>query len=390
MENTKLVQEFGVNLIDNELIIRFEKLIGQKAHVFLKRGIFCGHRDFNNILDLIEKKKPFYIYTGRGPSSQSLHLGHLIVLEFTKYLQDVLNVPVIIQMTDDEKYLKNDKTLEEIKEYTNENIKDLIAIGFNPNKTFIFQNTEYISNLYPTILKLQKNCNISEVKSSFGISLSDKMGTICFPLNQAAPAISSSFPGILENKMQCLIPCALDQDVYFRITRDICQRINESKPCLILSTFLPDLRGPKKYETIKLSDNKNSTKSLAELSKMSSTNNVDTNPAVIFLNYSNKQIENIINKHAFSGGKETIEEHRKYGGDINMDMTIRYLQFFYKDDERLEEIKNEYKSGELLSGEIKQILIKTLQEKIENFQNNRSKIDNELIKKFKSIRRIIN
>lgn len=39
------------------------------------------------ILDLYEAGKKFYLYTGRGPSSDSLHLGHLIPFHFTKYLQ---------------------------------------------------------------------------------------------------------------------------------------------------------------------------------------------------------------------------------------------------------------------------------------------------------------
>ena len=46
-----------------------------------------------------------------------------------------------------------------------------------------------------------------------------------------------------------------------------------------------------------------------------------------------------INKHAFSGGKDTIEEHRRLGGDITVDISFQYLSFFLEDDERLEQIK---------------------------------------------------
>ena len=41
-------------------------------------------RDLNMILDLYEAGEKFYLYTGRGPSSESLHLGHLIPFMFTK------------------------------------------------------------------------------------------------------------------------------------------------------------------------------------------------------------------------------------------------------------------------------------------------------------------
>ncbi len=46
-----------------------------------------------------------------------------------------------------------------------------------------------------------------------------------------------------------------------------------------------------------------------------------------------------INERAFSGGKETIEEHRTEGGDCEIDVSYQYLRFFMDDDERLEQIR---------------------------------------------------
>lgn len=83
----KLIVRFGSSRIAPELIQRMEKLTGKKAHPWLRRGIFFSHRDFEAILDLYEAKKPFYLYTGRGPSSDALHMGHLIPFMFTKWLQ---------------------------------------------------------------------------------------------------------------------------------------------------------------------------------------------------------------------------------------------------------------------------------------------------------------
>ena len=42
--------------------------------------------EFNTILDRYEQGKPFFLYTGRGPSSDSMHLGHLIPFMFTKFV----------------------------------------------------------------------------------------------------------------------------------------------------------------------------------------------------------------------------------------------------------------------------------------------------------------
>ncbi|KAK2665475.1 hypothetical protein Ddye_004049 [Dipteronia dyeriana] len=69
---------------------------------------------------------------GRGPSSESLHLGHLVPFMLTKYLQDAFDVPLVIQLSDDEKYL-HDKNLsmEECERLGRENAKDIIACGFD-------------------------------------------------------------------------------------------------------------------------------------------------------------------------------------------------------------------------------------------------------------------
>ena len=41
----------------------------------------------------------------QGPSSEALHLGHLVPFPFTTWLQKTFRVPLVIQLTDDEKFL---------------------------------------------------------------------------------------------------------------------------------------------------------------------------------------------------------------------------------------------------------------------------------------------
>lgn len=80
----KLIKRFGSQRIDSQLIERLEKAIKKPVHHFIKRGIFFSHRDLHQILNSYEQGKPFYLYTGRGPSSESMHLGHLIPFIITK------------------------------------------------------------------------------------------------------------------------------------------------------------------------------------------------------------------------------------------------------------------------------------------------------------------
>jgi len=287
----KLIKRFGCSKITPELIEKFEKVTGKKAHRFLRRGIFFSHRDLDKILEQYAQKKPFFIYTGRGPSSEALHLGHMIPFMFTKYLQDVFDVPVVIQLTDDEKYYhKADLEIDQCQKYAIENIKDIIAVGFNPEKTFIFRDTDYIAGLYFNALKVGKHVTLSQVKGIFGFNDSDNIGKFAFPPIQAAPSFSSSFPHIFGSEnVPCLIPQAIDQDPYFRMTRDAASKVGLIKPACIHSTFFPALQGKK--------------------GKMSGS--VATSS--IFCTDTAKNIMKKVNKYAFSGGKATTEEQRAKG-----------------------------------------------------------------------------
>lgn len=80
----KLIVTFGSRKIDAALLERFEKVTGRKPHRMLRRGLVFSHRDLSLILDKYEKGTPFFLYTGRGPSSDSMHVGHTVPFEFTR------------------------------------------------------------------------------------------------------------------------------------------------------------------------------------------------------------------------------------------------------------------------------------------------------------------
>lgn len=93
VDYNKLTEKFGAIPISKDLLTRFERVTGHRAHRFLRRGIVFTHRELNLILDRYERGEPFYLYTGRGPSSDSMHVGHVVPFEFTKY---VLSSPSMV------------------------------------------------------------------------------------------------------------------------------------------------------------------------------------------------------------------------------------------------------------------------------------------------------
>ena len=82
----KLIDKYGCYKIKPEQLEKIEKLTGKKPHRFLRRNIFFCQRDLDVILASYENKKPFYLYTGRGPSSDAIHVGHCIPFIFCQYL----------------------------------------------------------------------------------------------------------------------------------------------------------------------------------------------------------------------------------------------------------------------------------------------------------------
>ncbi|KAG1900725.1 tryptophanyl-tRNA synthetase [Suillus fuscotomentosus] len=358
----KLIIQFGTRRVDAELLERFEKLTGHKPHPLLRRGMFFSHREFDKILDRYEQGKPFFLYTGRGPSSDSMHLGHMIPFLFTKWLQDVFDVPLVVQLTDDEKFLfKHELKAEQTLQFSKSNAKDIIAVGFDIKKTFIFSDFEYVGGpFYRNVVKISRQISYNQSKATFGFNDSDNIGKIHFCAVQAAPSFSNSFPHIFGevSNIPCLIPCAIDQDPYFRLTRDVAQKLKYPKPCLIHSRFFPALQGPQ--------------------TKMSASDATSS----IFMTDTPNQIKNKINKHGFSGGRETEEEHRRLGGDTDVDVAYQYLGFFLDDEEELAKIGEDYRAGRLLTGQLKARCIQMLQEFVKAFQERKARITDEDVSAF--------
>src|SRR3989344_4140478 len=323
----KLIREFGTEKIDEALLKRIKKHAGE-LHYFLTRKIFFSHRDMNWLLNEYEKGNKFFLYTGRAPSGP-VHIGHLVPWIFTKWLQDKFNVDLWFQFPDEEKFLfKDNLTLDDTERLTYENALDVIALGFDPKKTHFLIDTKHAGLMYKQAVRVAKKINFSTVKAAFGFTEQNNIGSIFYTSMQAVPAF---LPSVLANKkIPCLVPLGADQDPHFRLTRDVIEKLGYYKPAIIHCRFLPGLRG------------------MAEDGKMSAS---DASGA-IYTTDSPKDVEDKIKKYAFSGGRDTLEEHRKLGGNPEIDVSYQWLIFFEEDDKKLKKIYDDYKSGKLLSGEL--------------------------------------
>ena len=341
----KLLEQFGVPPMTTEIAERIAKHAGF-MHKQLRRGVYLSHRDTDWWLDEYEKGNKVGLYTGRGPSGH-VHLGHLLPWFFCKYLQDAFDADLYFQMTDDEKFLhREDLTLEEAIGFTYENALDLIACGLDPEKTHIISDSDHIGHIYKLGHKVAKKITFSTVKAVFGFTNSDNIGVIWHPALQAMICfLQSDREG---RNIPCLIPAAIDQDPYWRITRDIAEKLGYYKPAQIHAKFLPGL---------------------AEGGKMSAS---QPETAIFTTDPPKAAAKKVM--AAFTGGRDTVEEQRRLGGRPDVCNVYAYYYFlFEEEDAKLVERENLCRSGSILCGECKKELANRVKAFLKEFQEKREK-----------------
>ncbi len=328
----RLREMFGTQELTGELLARLRRLAGGELHPLLERGIYYSHRDLGALLDAYEGGRPFFVYSGRGPSGP-LHTSHLAQFDLCRWFQERLGVSMYIQITDDEKYWSRaGLSREETVRWGYENLYDILALGFDPKKTRVFFDSRSIAALYPLAIRVARKIPYSSVKAVFGLEPSANIGWIFYTALQSVPAF---WPSWAEGKpVPCLIPCGIDQDPHFRLSRDIAEGLGFPKPALLHSRMVPGLLGEAAMST---------TGSSADNALF-----LDDPPAVV-----ERKIRN-----AFTGGRATVEEQRRRGAVPEVcSVWALWRTRFAESDERLRQVTDDCRTGRMLCGECKGMLL---------------------------------
>jgi tryptophanyl-tRNA synthetase len=348
----KLIKEFGISLL-KELPDIFNK------NVLFRRKVIFAHRDIQRILEAIKNKKKFVMMTGLMPTGK-FHIGHMMLAQQMIFYQK-LGAKIYIAVADIEAYNARNQSLEDSRQIAIEQyILNYIALGLKPENCEIYfqsarsKDAEKSNTYYCLQNLLARYATFNEFKAVYGEISPGKM------LSALLQASDMLHPQLKEFEGACpvIVPVGIDQDPHIRLARDISQRFKDEKLLQLSSTyhfFMPGLSG----------------------GKMSSS---DPN-SFIALTDTAEEVKKKINKYAFSGGQTTIEEHRKLGGNPDIDVSFQYLRmFFEQDDAALEKIEKDYRSGKLLTGELKAILIEKLNMFLEKHQEEREKAKSKIDK----------
>ncbi|MFH1327018.1 MAG: tryptophan--tRNA ligase [archaeon] len=349
----KLVKEFGVSKLKELPKIFSEDLL-------FRRKIIFAHRDIQRILEAIKNKKKFVMMTGLMPTGK-FHIGHMLVAQQMVFYQK-LGAKIYIAVADIEAFHTRGQSLEESRKIAlEEYIPGYIALGLNPqNCEIYFQSfrSKYAkkSNAYYRLHNiLARYASFNEFKAIYGEISPGKMISA---LLQACDMLHTQLPEF-EGPVPVLVPVGIDQDPHLRLARDIAKRIKKPNFVQLSSTynfFIPGLGGGK---------------------MASSEGNSYIAPTD-----SPKEVERKINKYAFSGGQKTLEEHKKKGGNPDVDVSFQYLKFLFEpNDKKLEEIYRLYKQGEMSTGELKKITINKINAFLKQYQK-KKKIATKQVEKF--------
>jgi tryptophanyl-tRNA synthetase len=382
----KMREEFGIppftfSLVDNLLA---------------RRNLIIGHRDFEPILNAINKKKKFVAMTGLMPSGQ-MHLGNKAVIEQMIYFQKK-GASVHIAVADLESYATRGISLSTARKVAIENfLLNYIALGLE-KCNFYFQSENTKVQRFAFVLS--KEVNFSEMRSIYGFEDSKRMLEINSPLVQASDILS---PQIYDEPMPTIVPVGADQDPHLRLTRDISSRLNRIKikknnkgimlsiggednpeieigiiKQVLESMGITEFKINKKYRTVEVQKNEENyydislslAKAEREINPYSTVQpssmimRLETGirggkmsksvpESTISLNEDPKEADKKI-KRALTGGRESVEEQKKFGGNpYQCPVFELYMYHLSIEDKDLKIVEEECKGGIRLCGECK-------------------------------------
>lgn len=329
----KLLRDFGLKPMP--------KLPKKFDHVLFRRNIIFAQRDFERVIEAVEKKKPFVMMTGLMPSGK-FHFGHKMVADQMIFYQN-LGAKLYVTVADVEAYNTRSPELKELhKIAVEEYLTNYIALGLDTkNLDFYYQSRrskdgKKASAYYSLASMLARNATFNEFKAVYGEITPAKMAS---SLLQASDMLHPQLPEF-EGSCPVVVPVGIDQDPHIRLARDIATRYKLVDFVQLSSTyhfFQPGLKG----------------------GKMSSSDPM----SFIALTDTPEEAASKIKKYAFSGGRETLEEHRKLGGNPDVDVAYQMLRYGLEpDDKKLQKVHDDYRSGKMLTSELKQIAIEKVQE----------------------------
>ncbi len=213
---SKLFDEFGIS--------RFDELLGKikNPHRYMRRHVIFGHRSYESVLDALLSGKPFAAMSGFMPSGRA-HLGHKMVMEEIIWHQQQ-GGDAFLAIADMEAHAVRGKSWKECREFgINEYILSAIALGLQPGAHIYFQSKS--GNVKDLAFELGIKANFSELSAIYGFNGETNIAHMLSALTQSADILQ---PQLAEfgGPKPVVIPVGADQDPHIRLTRGLAYKVN--------------------------------------------------------------------------------------------------------------------------------------------------------------------
>ncbi len=330
----RLIKQFGLSTFSEAERKKYDNLL-------FKRNIVIAHRDFGLVEERIKQKKPFIQMTGIACSGP-MHLGHKVDIDLFLFFKS-LGAKCYYCVADVDGYVsRSDEkvgSLKKAKEIAVDNMADAIALGIDPEDIYVQSRKE--QRYYEFAFELAKKFTFNTLFSIYGDDYNPgKNSANMLQYTDIMHQQLKEFNG----PMPSLTGIGVDQDPHARAVRDVASKLpyGFTPPSFIYFSFQPSLQQGK---------------------KMSSSEPATT----ILLSDTPEEVKKKI-ANAFSGGKDTLAEHKKHGGDPDIDRAYQILKYHCEDDKLVSDVYKKFKSGEMASGELKQITTKFVNELLKKHQ----------------------
>jgi len=334
----KVFQEFGLKPFPEE----YKKKLNHPA---FRRKIVIAHRDFEKVFDRIVNNKSFINMTGIATSGY-LHMGHKAIIDLFIFFKKC-GAKNFFGICDIDAYTSREKIpdLKIAKEFAVSNLADALALGLTKNDVYIQSKKE--QRYYEFTFELSKKITGATFQAIYGTL---DLGKVSANLLQYTDILHGQLKEYC-GKMPSITAIAIEQDPHIRAVRDVAKRLpyDLELPSSIYIVHQPGLK-----EGMKMSSSEPNT--------------------AIFLKDSPELVKRkIIN--AFTGGKDSIEEQKRSGGNPDVCKVYNIFKFHHPDDKKVEEIYRNCKSGKLICGDCKAICIKFIQGFLKEHQRKYKKFE---------------
>ena len=216
---SKLFEEFGILPFED----RYSEI--SNPHMYMRRKVIFGHRSYDLITDAMKNGTPFAVMSGFMPSGK-VHLGGKMVMDEIIWHQQ-MGGDAFVGIADREAHAVRGMSWKDCRKIgINEYILSLIALGFEPEGHIYFQSES--DNVKDLTFELGVKANFSELSAIYGFSGETNIAHMISAVTQSADILQPQLSDFGGPK-PTVIPVGADQDPHIRLTRGLAHKMNMFK-----------------------------------------------------------------------------------------------------------------------------------------------------------------